>query len=329
MDLIYMNHNREDIGVLQEYEFDLAFGSDENNFELKASQQNHCCDVGFYVYIEGTEYGGIVDAIESDTASEEVIYTGRTWHGILNSKVLCPDAGQDYLNLTGEANTVLGTLLSRIGLTSLFAVSTDDSGIAIEAYQFDRYCNAYDGIRKMLSKADAKLHVSYENGTVVLSAVPVAYYPEVDSDMVELTVKKTGNRVNHLICLGSGELKDRMVVHLYADASGNISQTQTQTGVDEYTAVYEYSSTETEEELAEAGTEYLKELIQQDSVSVDFGEADDEYSVGDIIGAVDNVTGISVSVPITKKIVSIKDGVVTIDIQTETGSMTDYTFPKG
>ena len=32
MDLIYANNQMEDIGVLLDYEFDLAFGSDENDF---------------------------------------------------------------------------------------------------------------------------------------------------------------------------------------------------------------------------------------------------------------------------------------------------------
>jgi hypothetical protein len=39
-----------------------------------------------------------------------------------------------------------------------------------------------------------------------------------------MTLNNSG--VNHLICLGSGELQNRIVVHLYVDADGNISQTQ-------------------------------------------------------------------------------------------------------
>ena len=37
MDLIYTNENREDVGVLFGYSFDLAFGIDENDFECKLS----------------------------------------------------------------------------------------------------------------------------------------------------------------------------------------------------------------------------------------------------------------------------------------------------
>ena len=38
MDLIYTNQNREDIGVLQDFSLDLAFGSGENDFELTVSR---------------------------------------------------------------------------------------------------------------------------------------------------------------------------------------------------------------------------------------------------------------------------------------------------
>ena len=43
MDLIYMNPDRQDIGVLHDYKLDLAFGKDENNFELQIPSNTHCC----------------------------------------------------------------------------------------------------------------------------------------------------------------------------------------------------------------------------------------------------------------------------------------------
>lgn len=314
MDLIYTNSQKQDIGVLLNYEFDLAYGTDENDFELKVGTNDHCCGAGCFLYIEGTEYGGIIDAVASDTANEEVTYTGRTWHGILNSKVLCPDSGQDYLTLSGEANTVLGTLISRMGLSSLFAVSAETSTLTLNSYKMERYVTGYDGIRNMLQSVNGKLLMSYDGEKVILSAVPVVDYTDdgFDSDILSFTVKMTARKVNHLICLGKGELKDRLVVHLYADASGNIGQTQSQTGLDEYSAVYEYSSVEDEGELIEAGTKRLSELRKQDELSISLDETDDAFDIGDIVGATDNVTGISIAVPIAKKIVSIQRGIVSI-----------------
>ena len=83
MDLIYMNQDMVDIGVLQDFEMDLAFGANENNFECRVPSSMHCCEAGYYLYIEGTEYGGTVDTLEVVRETQEVIYYGRTWHGIL------------------------------------------------------------------------------------------------------------------------------------------------------------------------------------------------------------------------------------------------------
>ena len=324
MDLIYMNSSMQDIGVIKAYNFDLAFGSDENNFELKVGVNDNCCEAGYYVYIEGTEYGGIIDAIASDTAAEEVTYTGRTWHGILNSKVLCPDSGQDYLTLNGNANTVLSTLISRMGLTSIFAASSDASDLTVSSYKMERYITGYDGIRKMLNSVNGKLVMSYNGTKVILSAVPIVDYTAdgvFDSDILSFTVKKTSKKVNHLICLGKGELKDRIVLHLYADESGSISQTQTQTGLDEYSAVYDNPNAESIEKLREAGSEQLAELQKQDDLSVSLSEGEDVFDVGDIVGAVDNVTGIAISVPISKKIISIQNDYLSAAYETEIGKI--------
>lgn len=320
MDLIYTNTDKDDVGVLQDFSLDLAFGSDENDFALTVSQDNHVVEAGCFIYIQGTEYGGVVDAVTSDTGAKEVTYSGRTWHGLLNSKILEPDASQDYLIVSGEANAILASLLARMGLTPLFAANNTASKIAIDSYQFDRYTPGYDGILKMLASAGAKLHMEHNGTNVVLSAVPTVDYTQdgVYSDQIAMNVKQTKNKVNHLICLGSGELASRMVVHLYADGNGQISQKQTFTGIDEYTTTYEYSNAESEDVLIEEGTKHLEELLQQDELSVDLTESDDIYDVGDVVGATDNITGINVSVPVSKKIVRIEGDYVTIDIETNT-----------
>lgn len=320
MDLIYTNTEKEDVGVLHDFSLDLAFGSDENDFALTVAQENHVAQAGCCIYIQGTEYGGLIDAITSDTGTKEVTYSGRTWHGLLNSKILEPDSSKDYLVVSGDANAVLTDLISRMGLTSLFAADPNVSAITISNYQFDRYIAGYDGIRKMLASEGAKLHMEHDGTNVVLSAMPIVDYTQdgVDSDQMTLNVKQTKNKVNHLICLGSGELADRTVVHLYADESGQISQKQTFTGIDEYATTYEYPNVESDEDLLAEGTKRLEELLQQDELSVDLTESDDLYDIGDVVGATDNITGISIAVPISKKIVRIEGGYVTVDIETNT-----------
>lgn len=315
MDLIYTNPAREDMGILLEYDLDLAFGDDENNFECAVAASAHCCEPGSFLYFEGTEYGGIIDAIHSKSDTKDVIYSGRTWHGILASKVIEPDSGAAYLTLTGEANAVLGVLIERMALSDLFEASAEDSGLTIQGYQMNRYISGYDGIAKMLGSVGAKLQVIFQDGKAVLSAAIKYDYSqdeEFDSDLVGLDIKKQFKTVNHLICLGKGELENRTVIHLYADREGNISQTQTQFGMDEITDIYDFSSVESEEELLSGGTEKLQSLWEPVSLSVDFDDTSDSYDVGDIVGAIDNITGISVSAVIVKKIVTIKNGQITI-----------------
>lgn len=344
MDLIYMNADKEDIGVLHNYEMDLAFGEDENNFECTMSAKNHCCEAGYYLYIEGTEYGGIIDGIKSETGSEDVIYSGRTWHGILGSKIILPlqigESSTDnvtirladssgnslvnrYLIVSGDANACLRFVIDRIGVSDMFEVPGNLAGVNINSYQFNRYTDAYMGIRKMLASAGLKMKLAYSNGKVVISAVERYDFSKddsFDSDLLDLSITKKYKTVNHLICLGKGELENRLVIHLYADAEGNISQEQTQFGLDEYAATYDYSTVESEEELLAKGTDELKALWSQDELSMDFDESMDAYDVGDIVGGVDNVTGVAVASTITKKIVTIQNGKISIDLSTDSVS---------
>ena len=47
---------------------------------------------------------------------------------------------------------------------------------------------------------------------------------------------------------GKGDLEERQVIHLYADSRGNISHTQSLTGIQEVVRVYDYSSAESFED---------------------------------------------------------------------------------
>lgn len=315
MDLTYMNANKEDVGVLQEFTLDLAYGLDENNFELLTNISNHVCEAGWFVYLEGTEYGGKISKIRVDTENSSLAYCGKTWHGILENKVLEPDSGMDYLTVSGEANAILGELVQRMGLGELFKASSLNSGINVK-YQFWRYVAGYTGIKKMLQSAGAKLKMTFKEGYVVLYAEPIVDYSqndEFDSDQINFVIEKDYEPVNHLICLGQGELAERTVIHLYCDAAGNISETQSFFGVDEVAATYDNNSVEDAETLRSEGIEYLKELRGACELADVFLDASSEYDILDYVGARDNVTKITMAKQIVKKIVTIKDNAVKID----------------
>lgn len=555
MDLMYMNHDREDLGMLKNPEFDLAFGENENNFECKISLKDHCCKEGYYIYAEGTEYGGIVDAIEIDSENDLAIYTGRSWHGILASKVIeplkstdedvyidgetiipekrlpdgyteldsiistgtqridtdfCPDADtkivveleytktgaqysglnmsssyfmfgmnarleiymgdkvvvtpiaattekleiildapnktatingtvidipyttftarqltlpifalrsdnsyssysnirlykykiyhknilvRDYvpcknpssniglydlvyakfygnagtgsftagnaistdpitnqllvtalsrtdidgnslvnrqLVITGDAGYCTKYIVDRIDLAPLFVTPENLTNVRITEYPFERYTDAYSGLRDMLTTCGMRLAVVCEENTVKISAVPIfdgSDGKEMESDLIDYQMKKTYNNVNHLICMGSGSYAERQIVHLYLDENGNVSETQTFTGIEERIQFdgeqdepEETEEAKTAEQLAEEraqlienGTKKLLDLQADDEIDVSFDSADDIYYIGDIVGAYDSVTDISVAAEVVKKILSIKNGKANIE----------------
>ena len=315
MDLIYMNAGKEDIGVMKDYTLDLAFGADENDFECQIVRGNHCCEPGFYLYYEGAEYGGIIDSISVDTDKDAITYHGRTWHGIIESKVIEPDAGEDYLTLSGEANSVLATLISRLELAGLFVASAEDSGVSISRYKMNRYIKGYTGIRKMLKASGAKLLVTFKDGIVRLSAVPLVDYSkdeQFDTDQISFSLKKNSHPINHVICLGKGDLAEREVIHVYADSKGNLSHIQSLKGISEVTEIYENANTESSEELKQGGIDLLADSWNSDEIAFDFNSDVESFDIGDVVGAKEYVTGIEVSAEITKKIVTINNNSTTI-----------------
>ena len=225
MDLIYADSNRVDLGVILDYALDLAYGKDENDFELELPYLLAVLNANNYIYIEDTEYGGIIDTLNPATKDQTIKYQGRTWHGILDSKILIPPKGQDYLTLDGEANLVLRQIIQMLNLTDLFEVSVEDSNISINAYTVPRYAKAYQGIRNMLFNFGAKLNMIYHDGKVRLSVSPLVDFSreeEWDTSDFSMEIQKHFNPVNHLYCLGEGDLKNRHVIELFTDANGVI-----------------------------------------------------------------------------------------------------------
>lgn len=309
MDLIYADENNTDLGVLTDYTFDLAFGEDENDFQLEMPLVSHCINQDYKVYIEGTEYGGIVDSITVDTNNNTVTYEGRTWHGIFNSKVITPATGDDYYVISGDANDILAQIISEYDYGDLFIAETEPSGVVLPSTNVDRYKSAYDVLLKIFRNNGGKLKFTYDGTQCKIECVPLIDYSqdeEFDSDQLTFKIQKNYNSVNHLICLGNGELKDRTRLDLYADESGNISTTQSITGLAEVTDVYDYSSVESVEELEKEGIKHFKEIRKDGDIDVNLEQTQD-FDISDKIGAIEYTTKISVVKYISKKIVKIDE----------------------
>lgn len=240
MDLIYADVEKGiiiDRGVLNTYTFDCSFGEKENDFELRVPMGAHELSEDQIVYVNGTEYGGVIDAIEVDTENQMMIYSGRTWHGILENKILYPQPGFNYFYVNGDANDVLRELLERMNIipgdlnelyvkpeNAFMSVAEHLAGYEVDAKvasESGNYAHGYTFIRDLLYQNDLKPKIV--NG--VIEAVPNIDYSS-DDDFLEGTdqfrAKRNYNSINRLHCMGSGNLADRYVIDLYLDENGGL-----------------------------------------------------------------------------------------------------------
>lgn len=325
VDLICADENGVPFHAVSDCVLDCAWGSGENDFELTLYDGTVLPDRGL-VYVDGTEVGGIVDHMKDELSDgvSVVTYSGRSWHGMLAGKVLQPDSGQDYLKVSGPVNQVLSNLLARIGLADVFKVRADSTK-TIPTFRFDRYCTAYDGIRRMLAANDLKLMFQEVDGTIWMYAMPVVAHDDtVDSDLVDFSITKDYRRTNHMIGLGKGDLRNRLVVHYYADGSGKVSNTRTFDGRDEIAAVYDYSSAE-KDELDKQTKKQLQDLQGAGAVDVTVHDGL-SLDVGDRVAGCDHVTGLTVTAVVLKKIVKLSGGLLSVsyEVGDAASSKTEY-----
>ena len=138
-----------------------------------------------------------------------------------------------------------------------------------------------------------------------------------EDDEIRLAADDIRNGVNHLICLGQGELSQRTVVNLYANAAGVISTTQTFFGRDEIVEVYDDTSAESAAELTERGKERFQELINKTYFEASAGRIETVLQIGDIISGRDYTTGINIVKPIERKILTIVNEIESIEYRLE------------
>ena len=316
MDVIYTDKYRQDLGILRDFSLDVDVAK-ERDFEIKVPLDHVGLAVGGYFYIDGQEYGGRLDAIKVDTANEELIFSGRNWRGMLASKIISPPAGQAYRYLSGTWSQFMTLLLEEYGLADLF--EADDTAFEVKNWKVDRYVTFLDMINKLLAENGRRVYLRWSgaDGRVLVGALPIRDLTDViqyeTDDAVQLVVEVNQGGVNHLICLGQGELAEREVVHLYCTASGGITEAvQYYKGLDEIVEVYENTSAETREALKKEGLERLKEL--KNSQNFEAKVQDYDVQIGDIVGGVERVTGIRVAEPVTNIIFKIgDDGVASVE----------------
>ena len=309
-DIVYTDEAGGDAGVVPWADGDFAIG-EENTWSLKVRDDVPAVRDCF-VYIDGTEFGGVVDDIETSSGKAGKTISGRTWHGMLGTLVVCPPAGQAHAVLSGEANGCIARILELSGAGEPFAASGEDSGIEVARWQAPRYCTAYEALTRMLAAGGARLSISFSRGTATLSAVDAGAERRW-SDTAGFDLKRV-RPVNHLVCLGKGELEARTVVHLYADSQGRVSRTQSIFGRAHMAETYELSQAEDEAELVEKGTAKLEEMQGSDEADMD-DLPGGGYALGQVLTAHDVDRGVAVEKTVVKAIARVSGRSVRVEYQ--------------
>ena len=269
MDLIYTDASKKDLGVIKNYTLDMAYGMDENSFELTVPLTKDVLEYDSIVYIDGTEYGGFIDERVISTKSNTITYKGRTIHGFLNSYVIYPISSDGYRTVTGNVKEIFEQIIEPFDISDYFEI--EDTTLYIPSYKF-RYQYIYDGFVKMLSTISAKIVLTWNNGKIKVEMKTVSNYlneRELNSSQLLFTIGKKENCVNHLLCLGKGELNERKVISLYTNENGFIQPylvndppyedsdyilddaNQVLTGKDEICQIYDYPNAEPVEKYKE------------------------------------------------------------------------------
>ena len=313
MELIHAKANIEEIQSLTEFDqyeavSGLGFKYADNDFELQVEEavwEKYPMIKGHYLYEVGTEWGGMVEDVNHVGTTVKV--GGPTWRGMLARKIISPPAGQAYKAITAmEANQAIAALVGT-SLGPLFAVSTADSGMTVSG-SF-RYTNLLAAIHSMLQQYGARLEIIFDGTQVVLSAVSSVDYTDTElSQEYEAPLESSvayGEAYNHVIALGRGELTEREVVELWRLDDGTITTTTQPAGANDKQFVLDYPNAESLEELTSSATDKLIESSPIESIGINLDEIEIDFKLGDVVGGRDKVTGLTISKPITKKILKI------------------------
>lgn len=304
--VILANENLRELGKIKEANVTVDLNGNRT-FSVQIARSNWREELTFssLIYIMGTEYGGIIGEVLTDTTLDYVELKGLTWRGRLAKKIIQPRAGLDYKVVSGELHTVMKSLIEP-EFDGLFVVSQEDTRVSVSNYQFERYCTLLDGLTKMLKSKGYRLQLTFrreqnEPGYLYIEAVPIVDYSnriELSRDcQLNYTMDDKRDGVNHLIVTGKGELQDRNVFHLYVQKNGSIGKTQYYTGLQEIAEVYENTSTETDE-LEETSREKLQELMNKKTFKMDVAALGIDVNIGDIVGGRDYLTGMYMAKPV-------------------------------
>lgn len=319
LEYIYTDINYNELGYLTHFDADIEIGKydvSKNDFELTLSLEDRdpLFTIGSLFYKENTEIGGVIQRLKVNTSDNTITLIGPTFRGLLKKEFIQPPNGNAYLTLNGEANACINVLIGD-RFDGLFVV--DNIGASNINVRYDvRDINLLQALEKSLGASNAKLCIRHHiDGKVHLYAEKINDLSDTlqyDNDyQIDMTVKTESKPYNHILCLGKGELLDRLRINLYLQSDGSWSESnQVYTGLERKTYKHEDVNVENHDELIKNAIEKVAEANESDTLEISFDA--DNAELFDIVGAKENITGISFKEPITQKIIKISDGDISI-----------------
>lgn len=319
LEYIYTDANYNELGYLTHTDADIEigkYGVSKNDFELTLSLEDRdpLFTVGSLFYKEDTEIGGAIQRLKVNTSDNTIALIGPTFRGLLEKEFVQPPAGSAYLTLNGEANACINVLIGD-RFDGLFVV--DNIGASNINVRYDvRDINLLQALDKSLGASNARLCIRHRvDGKIHLYAEKINDLSDTlqyDNDyQIDMTVKTESKPYNHVLCLGKGELLNRLRVNLYLQDDGSWSESnQVYTGLERKTYKHEDVNVESRDELTKNAIEKVAEANESDTLEISFDA--DNAELFDIVGAKENITGISFKEPITQKIIKISDGDISI-----------------
>ena len=302
---------------------DVEVGSD-NDFEIEIPVSMYSSEIyekGRYVYCDGTEYGGRLEGIKSDTSDGVVKIYGETFRGMLKDKVVEPPTGEAYLYVSGDLTNCLKALLGG-QYTDVFKVSDTLTGVSVSNYKVNRYDYILNAMESLLEPKGYRLDISVINEEEAFFVELSAKLNEVDDEIsqdydLNFSIDKKILKYNYMIALGGGQLEKRTVLYLHQKGDGTVEQvSEIPNGDDIRVYKYDYSSSDStgnDTELIDSATKKFNEINESDSQTMTISDGSQiELELGSVVSGRDYVTGITIQEPVTKKILKVKNGIPTI-----------------
>jgi hypothetical protein len=287
------------IDCFEKFDCEITAGESDssNDWELRIPQscwQRMPVLEGHFVYIEGTEWGGIVEKTEHSASDMTVRLYGASWRGMLSRCAVCPDSGNTHFEIAEQdGNDVLRLLTERSG-SDLLSAEEGQSGVTCGGRI--RYKSLLYAANELFSEHNAHLSVCFKEGGIVLSCEQnrdrsndIEFSQEYH---FELGYSSQSAKYNHIVALGSGTMLERDMLELWLLPDGTITE-EAQTGEGEEnggqllnhnlgTLIYDYSSVDSEETLRDYARKKLREAAAYKEFEISVSGYDAQLELGDV-----------------------------------------------